>query len=188
MNAAPAIAPLTETDAAWAAAAERVARYLRAHRLASPGQVARLTADVIAIARARSRPGAGPMTLAMETLDAGMRAWFAQLLPAGEAGAAPLLARGRVALAMGEVPARWPGYFMGGQAVPVELVRVMREADLGRAPEIKFCNMAPRMIVEPATAAGRLKWQWSYRWPFLRIVTSLMVVLSLLGATLAAVR
>jgi hypothetical protein len=187
MNAAPAILPSVETEAAWSAAADRVERYLRAHGLASPAQIARLTADIIAIARTRTRPDAHPMTLAMETLDESLRAWFAQLLPAGEAGDATLLARGRVALALGEVPARWPNYFMaGGRAVPVELVRAMREADLGRAPEIKFSNMAPRLIAQPSAVLGRLRWQWSYRWPFLRIVTSVMVVLSLLGATLSA--
>ncbi len=188
MNAVPEISPLIEADAGWSAAAERVAGYLRAHRLASPGQVARLTADIIAIARTRARPGAEPMTLAMETMDSCMKAWFAQLLPADGTAEAQLLARGRVALAMGEVPARWPGYFMSGHALPVELVRVMGEAELGRAPEIKFSNMAPRLIVEPTAVTGRLKWQLSYRWPFLRMVTGLMVVLSLLGATLGAGR
>jgi hypothetical protein len=190
MNAVSEIFPIVEADAGWSAATERVACYLRAHRLASPGQVTRLTADIIAIAQAQAqaRPGAEPMTLAMETMDSCMKAWFAQLLPADEMGETQLLARGRVALAMGGVPARWPDCFMSSQSLPVELVRVMREAELGRAPEIKFSNMAPRLIVESVTATSRLKWQLSYRWPFLRIVTGLMVVLSLFGATLAAGR
>lgn len=188
MNASPVILPALEADAAWAAAAERIERYLRAHRLASPGQVARLAADLVGLARARSRPGVAPMTLAMETMDDCLSAWFARLLPAGAPGDARLHVRGRVALAMGQVPARWPEYFLRGSAVPVELVRVMREADLGRAPEIRFSNMAPRPVAAPAAASSRLRWQLSYRWPFLRIVTGWMVVLSLLGATLAAGR
>jgi hypothetical protein len=186
MNAVPEILPSVEAEAAWSFAAARVERYLRAHGLASPAQIARLTADIIALARTRMRPGAEPVTLAMETLEDGLRTWFAQLLPASEAGDASLLTRGRVALAFGEVPERWPSYFMtGGHGAPVELLRAMREADLGRAPEIKFSNMAPRLIAQPATMLGRLRWQWSYRWPFLRIVTGVMVVLSLLGATLS---
>lgn len=184
MKPAPEFLPVIEADARWAAAAERVGRYLRAHRLASPGQVARLTADIIGIARARARPGVEPMTLAMETMDACLGAWFARLLPAGEPGDPHLQVRGRVALAQGDVAARWPGHFMRESALPVELVRVMRETDLGRAPEIKFSNMAPRRVAAPAAAGSRLRWQWSYRWPFLRIVTGLVVVLSLLGATL----
>ena len=184
MKPAPAFSPVIEADARWAAAAERVERYLRAHRLASPGQIARLTADIIGIARARARADAEPMALAMETMDACLGAWFARLLPTGEPGDADLRVRGRVALALGDVAARWPGYFMRESALPVELVRVMRETDLGRAPEIKFSNMAPRPAAGPGAAGSRLRWQWSYRWPFLRIVTGLMVVLSLLGAAL----
>ena len=186
MNAVPAFFPPVEAETEWSAAAERVSQYLRAHRLASPGQVARLTADIIAIARSRSRRGVAPMTLAMETLDSCMHAWFAQLLPAGEPGDAHLHVRGRMALALGEVPERWPGYFMNGHAAPAELVTAMRDADLGRAPEIKLSNMAPRLIAAPSASGSRLRWQWSYRWPFLRIVTGLMVVLSLFGATLSA--
>lgn len=186
MNAAPALFSQTGNEVAWSAATERVAAYLRAHRLTSAGQVARLTADIIAIARTRARPGAEPMTLAMETVEAGLRSWFAQLLPAAGAESAPLLARGRVALGLGNVPARWPNYFMSGQAAPMELVRQMREGDPVAAPAVKFSNMAPRLFATPEVAGGRLRWQWSYRWPFLRIVTGVAVVLSLLGATLAA--
>lgn len=188
MNAEPAIPPPIESDAAWSAATERIERYLRAHRLASSAQISRLAAEIVGMARVNQRPGVDPVTLAMETVDAGMSAWFARLLPAGEPGDAHLHVRGRVALAMGEVPVRWPEYFLRESAVPVELVRAMREADLGRSPEIKFSNMAPRPVAAPATATSRLRWQLSYRWPFLRIVTGLMVVLSLLGATLASGR
>ena len=181
MKTSPEFLPLIEADARWAAAADRVGRYLRAHRLASPAQIAGLTADIIGIARARARPGDEPMRLAMETMHAGLGAWFAQLLPAGEPGAADLHVRGRVALALGEVPARWPGYFMRDRSVPVELVRVMREADLGRAPAIKFSNMAPRPIAAPAATGSRRRWQWSYLWPFGRMVSGLAVVLARIG-------
>jgi hypothetical protein len=188
VNAQPIMLPPVRSEAAWSAAAERVERYLRALRLAGPKQVSRLAADIVGIAQAKQRPGVDPVTMAMETMDACMGAWFARLLPAGEAGGAQLLTRGRLALIMGEVPARGPAYFLRESAVPAELVRVMREADLGRAPEIRFSNMAPRPVAAPAAAISRLRWQLSYRWPFLRIVTGWMVVLSLLGATLAAGR
>lgn len=185
MNAAPEILPVLESSE-WSAAAERVAGYLRAHRLASPGQIARLTADIIAIARTRSRPGVEPMALAMQTLESCLEAWFGQLLPADERSDTSLLARGRVGLAMGEVAQRWPELFLGGHGVPVELQQVMREADLGHAPQIKFSNMAPRTRLTSAAAGNRVRWQLSYRWPFVRIVTGLMVVLLLLGATWTA--
>ena len=118
------------------------------------------------------------MALAMETMDACLGAWFARLLPTGEPGDADLRVRGRVALALGDVAARWPGYFMRESALPVELVRVMRETDLGRAPDIKFSNMAPRPAAreadnesardlwdqEAAVSAATARSHWATSW------------------------
>ena len=181
MKTAPEFSHVIAADARWAAAAARVERYLRAHRLASHGQVARLTADIIAIARARTQPGEEPLSLAMETMHSCLDAWFARLLPAGGPGDADLHVRGRVALAQADVTARWPAYFLRESALPVELVRVMREADLGRAPAIRFSNMAPRPAAETATAGSGRSWQWSYRWPYERLVAGLTAVLSRIG-------
>ncbi len=188
MNAptAPLQPPPDPSEAAWSAAAERVERYLRAHRFTGSRHVSRLTADIIAIARARHRPGADPMATAMETVDACMGAWFARLLGAGEPGDASVLARGRVALTMGGVPARWAEYFLRESAVPTELVRVMREADLGRQPAVRLGHMAPPPPVKSAMPAGWLRLQVSYRWPFVRVVTGLVMAISLIGTVWAA--
>ena len=188
MNVAPGTPPFVAAETGWSAAAERISQYLRAHRMGNAGQIARLTTEIIATARAQSRPDATPLALAMEALDACMTAWFARLLPPVEADDGQLRSRGRVALAMGDVPARWPSYFLSGKAMPVELVRAMREADLGSSPEIKFTNMAPRLIAQASKSGSRLRWQWSYRWPFLRIVTGWAVLFSLVGVTLAGGR
>jgi hypothetical protein len=178
--------PPVASEAAWSAATERVERYLRAHHFTGARHVARLTADIIAIARARHRPGADPMTTAMETVDACMGAWFARLMGTGEPGDASLLARGRVALAMGGVPARWAEYFLRESAVPTELVRVMREADLGRRPDVRLGHMAPPPPAKSTVPAGWLRLQVSYRWPFVRVVTGLAMVISLIGTVWAA--
>ncbi len=187
MNAQPAThqLPPVPSGVAWSVAAERVERYLRAHHLTGSRQIARLTADIIGIARARQRPGVDPMTMAMETVDACMGDWFARMLGTGEPGDALLLARGRVALTMGEVPARWPEYFLREAVAPVELVRVMREADLGRRPDIRLSHMAPP-AAKAAVPAGWLRLQVSYRWPFVRVVTGLVMAISLIGTVWAA--
>ena len=183
---APSKRPPAPSEAAWSLAAERVECYLRAHHLTGDRQVARLTADLIGIARTRQRPGVEPVTLAMETVEACMGAWFAHLLGA-EVADGPLLARGRVALAMGDVPARWPEYFLRQGTVPVELIRVMREADLARRPSVRLGHMAPT----PAKLAVTPLWlrlQVSYRWPFVRVVTGLVMAISVLGTVWAAGR
>ncbi|MEO6874712.1 MAG: hypothetical protein ABI222_07810 [Opitutaceae bacterium] len=192
MNAEPALSRFAQIDSAWAAAAERVASYLRAHRLTNHAQLSRLTSDIIGIARARQQPGEDPLVVAMATVEAGMASWFALLMSDAGATDAQRLNRGRLALAMGEVPSRWPEHFLREGAVPAELLQVMGEADLGRSPEIKFSNMAPRRSFAPGSAdvTARPKWQVSisYRWPFVRVVMSLALVLTLAGATLAAGR
>ena len=173
-------------DDGWPAAAARVERYLRAHGLTSPRQLQRLTAEIMGVARARARPGVEPVTLAMETMEAGLAAWLAPLLPARPVKSSRQLAHGRAALAMGEVPARWPEYFLRGGAVPAELQRVLRDADLARTPEIRFSNMAPRPQLASGRTSAAAKWQLSARWPFVRIVTGLVILLTVLGPAVAS--
>ena len=179
------IAPVTsfppaETDFAWFAATERVKSYLRAHGVTGSRQVSRLAADVIGIAQARHRPGVDRTALAMETLDACLAAWLGRLLPAAEASHPNVLTRGRVALSLGEVPARWPEYFLRDGAAPAELVRVMREASVGRTPEIRLSHMsAPKLEASPSAASW---WQAPYRWPLQRLSMAWRTVASLIGA------
>jgi hypothetical protein len=184
MNTSLAPFPPVRSEAAWTLAAQRVESYLRAHHVASPAHVACLTADIIGIARARQRPGVEPVAMAMETLDACMGAWFARLMGTGADGAAPALARGRLALAMGGVPARWPEYFLREQAVPLELLRVMREADLGRGPAVRLGHMAPPPVPEPSLAWARPAWQLWSRSPVQRMLSGVVMVLSRIGAVL----
>lgn len=179
------IAPVTsfpppETDLAWTAATERVKSYLRAHGVTGSRQVSRLAADVIGIAQARHRPGVDPTALAMETLEACMTAWLARLLPADDASQPNLLTRGRVALTLGEVPARWPEYFLRDGATPAELVRVMRETGVARAPEIRLSHMAPPKLA--ANPAAWVWWQAPYRWPLQRLAMAWRMVAALIGA------
>ena len=184
MNTSLAPSPSVRSAAAWTLAAQRVESYLRAHRVASPAHVARLTADIIGIARARQRPGVEPVAMAMETLDACMGVWFARVMGAGADGETPALARGRLALTMGEVPARWPEYFLRDHAVPLELVRVMRESELGRGPAVRLGHMAPPAVTEPSRAGVRPAWQLWSRSPVLRMLSGVYLVLSRIGAVL----
>lgn len=195
MNVRPVILSPSETAAAWSAAAARVERYLQAHRVASPGQVSRLTADVIAIARARRQPGVDPTVVAMqpgvdptvvamETLEACMSAWFARLLPADDTQLTHVLQRGRVALAVGEVSARWPEHFLRDGAVPAELVRVMRAAELGRGPAIRLSHM---VVPQPVTSARSQGEAW-YLWPFTRGAAVVQRVISVVGSAFAGGR
>jgi hypothetical protein len=184
MNVRPVLHSPSEMAAAWSAAAARVERYLQAHRVASPGKISRLTADVIAIARARRQPGVDPTVVAMETLEACMSAWFARLLPAEDSRPAQVLQRGRVALALGEVSARWPEHFLRDGAVPADLVRVMRAAELGRGPAIRLSHM----VVPQSARSARSQAEAWYLWPFTRGAAVVQRVISVVGSAFAGGR
>jgi len=94
-----------------------------------------------------------------------------------------LLLRGRTALAMGNVPTRWPGNFLRGGALPMELVQAMRDPELRPGPEIQFRHMAP---AEPVVAAAWANWPASLRSPYPRIVGVLLMAISAIGAAWAA--
>lgn len=186
MKSLTVVTPLNRPEAAaWSEARARVESYLRAHRLTNPRQIARLASDIVGIARARQRPGVEPVTVAMETVDACMGAWFARMADTDDANVAHRLVRGRLALTLGDVPARWPEHFLRERAAPAELVNTMRTAIPGRGPAVQLGHMVPEAGA-PATVS-RPRWQTAYRrWAFLRALAGAMMVLSLIGAALAA--
>ena len=103
-----------------------------------------------------------------------MHAWFARLLPGPEVRGEQLLIRGRIALALGNVPKRWPGIFLRDGAMPAELVEAMRDNGLRPGPEIRFRHMAP---TEPVVAGAWTRWRAFHRWPFLRIAGVLLMAI-----------
>lgn len=172
-----------QSETAWAAARERVERYLRAHRVGDVAEISRLTDDIIGIARARARPGVEPLTLAMETLDACINEWLARLLPAPDATEASVRPTARLALTQGEVPARWPAHFLRESEAPAELRQTLRATPMERAPEIRFTNMAPK-VIRTSSARARLGGPANSRRPLLRWLSPLWIAVSRIGAVL----
>lgn len=183
--------PFPETT--WQAATARIEDYLRAHRVTDEGRVTRIAADIIALARAQHRAGLEPLAMAFEVLEGGMDQWMRAALrpnPSGETGPSRIAAvsertRGRVALALADVPTRWPEHFLQRRSVPVELMRALGEAGLKRGPELRLSHMAPARV-EAAAAWPRVR--ASLRWPFFRVITGLAAMLSLLGLAVTARR
>ncbi|MDB6094592.1 MAG: hypothetical protein JWM32_2154 [Verrucomicrobia bacterium] len=184
MKAQPLLAAAAP-DAHWGVATERVEHYLRAHRLRGDDRVARLAKDIIEVARARQRPGAEPVAAAMETAEACLMAWLGSLIPADDHDLRPLLAKGRVALALGGVPDRWPEYFLRHHRPPEELVRVMRETGLSCGPRVKLTHMSPSPE-NFAPAGRRLPWLAISQGPLPRVMTGLLLTLTVIGAAWSA--
>ena len=180
----PAPAP-SAPDPAWDEAYLRVESYLRAHQIDSRILLNGLTADIIRDARQRVRgPEDGePVEVAMRIANERMASWFDNILgdetPSGER----IGVRGRLALAMTDVPGRWPHYFLRPDPPPPEMVQAMRAAYIEAGPELQFSNMAPRPIdLGPIANVAGETWRTFQRWPVLRAIVGWMIILGLLAA------
>jgi hypothetical protein len=172
-------------DPAWDEAFLRVESYLRAHQIESRILVNELTTSIVQEAqqRLRNRPGKEPVVVAMEVANERMAVWFDQLLGDESPSSERISVRGRLALAMADVPGRWPHCFLRRDSVPPELVETMRAAYIEAGPELQFSNMAPRPIdLGPIANAAGETWKTFQRWPLLRAITGWSIILGLLAA------
>ncbi|EIQ01135.1 hypothetical protein OpiT1DRAFT_05703 [Opitutaceae bacterium TAV1] len=170
--------PPIEPD--WDEAFVRVESYLRAHQIESRIQLNRLTSEIIQASRARAKlePDADPVTLAIHVAEARLEAWCANVLGSRERAGL----RGRLALAMANVPGRWPQHFLADTPPPPELVAAMRASYIETGPELKLTAMVPRKIdFGPVANAAGETWKTFRRLPFLRAVTGWVLIVALLA-------
>jgi hypothetical protein len=85
--------------------------------------------------------------LAMKELDRAVTDWFGAVLDEPlQPGNVLLSTRGRLALLLAEMPARWQEQFLQPGPWPAEFVRAMRESFLRAGPDFQFSQMEPRPI------------------------------------------
>ncbi len=190
--AAPAAAPLPAgadvVGPAWDEAFLRVESYLRAHQIESRIVLNRLAVEILAAARAvadsPAGAGADPVTLAMREAERRTTAWFAGVLgDAADPEDERLGTRGRIALVMADVPARWPQHFLASTPPPPELVEAMRAAYLEAGPELELTRMVPRPLdFGPIANVADEAWKTFKRWPVLRAVVGWTFFVGLLAA------
>src|SRR5690606_14249237 len=163
-------------DPAWDEAFLRVESYLRAHQIESRLVLNRLTVEIIRAARESAATGAAagidPVGLAMREAERRTTAWFTRVLgDAADPEDERLGTRGRVALVMADVPARWPPHFLAETPPPPDLVDAMRAAYLEAGPELELSRMVPRPIdFGPIANVADEAWKTFARWPVLRVV------------------
>ena len=200
-EAAPIPLPAVDSDGldpAWDEAFLRVESYLRAHQIESRLVLNRLTVEIIRAAR-ESAGAAGPDAVAAAGGSAGARpdpvslamreaarrttAWFARVLgDAADPEDERLGTRGRVALVMADVPARWPRHFLAETPPPPDLVEAMRAAYIEAGPELELSRMVPRPIdFGPIANVADEAWRTFKRWPLLRAVFGWLLFLGLLA-------
>ena len=182
MNPAPPGPP--PMDPAWNEAYHRVDSYLRAHRITHPLALNRLVAAIIG--RAWAAGGAHPhenrVALALREADTVITDWFAGVLAQHGPHSRRLGVRGRLALALADVPGRWPANFLVAEVPPPELADRMREAILHTGPLPGLRKMTPRPL-ELGWFAGAMDWLWLVvqHSAILRVVRRGLVVAAVVG-------
>lgn len=190
MNPSPVIVSTTElasidsAGTAWDEAFLRVESYFRAHQIESRILLNRLVMEVIMAARAAALPSADPVALAMREAERRTNAWFARVLgDAADPDDERLGTRGRIALVLCDVPARWPQHFLADAPPPPELIEAMRAAYIEAGPEIEITSMFPRpMDFGPIANVADEAWKTFARWPLLRAALGWLLFLGLLAA------
>jgi hypothetical protein len=139
---------LSPADPAWDEAYLRVESYLRAYGIESPVLLNRLTAEIIAVARASpSESGADdPVAVAMQVTHGRIGAWFSRLGRPIDWADDRARAHGRLALIATGMPGHWADYFLSDQPVPVDLASAMANFEVLPGPELRLSNMAPEPL------------------------------------------
>jgi hypothetical protein len=169
---------------AWDEAFLRVESYLRAHQIESRLVLNRLAIEIIHAARAAtSSANADPVGLAMREAERRTAAWFARVLgDAADPDDERLGTRGRIALVIADVPARWPQHFLAATPPPPELVEAMRAAYLEAGPELELTRMVPRPLdFGPIANVADEAWKTFARWPILRALVGWALFVGLLA-------
>jgi hypothetical protein len=186
--AAPAPPGVEPVGPAWDDAFLRVESYLRAHRIESRLVLNRVAVEIVRAARgaAETPAGAGlePVALAMREAERRTTEWFARVLgDAADPEDERLGMRGRIALVIADVPARWPQHFLAPTPPPPELVEAMRTAYLEAGPELELTRMVPRPFdFGPIANVADEAWKTFARWPVLRALAGWAIFVGLLAA------
>ena len=137
---------------AWNRAFEKVEDYLRAHRVDSRLQRARLIEQVLSTVATRGPSRQTPdddviESLAIEECRNMMNAWFAGLRGDGmEPTRSFDSIDARIALLVSDAPIRWPYQFMTPGALPDDMRRQLQTLAIKAGPELAISHMVPRDI------------------------------------------
>lgn len=135
----------------WNEAYEKVENYLRACRVSSHLQRARLTALILqrVYDRMQADGTAKEHTLSelaiMEVRDR-IADWVAHYLPSREEGKSVSLGEGMLAIYLGDGPMRWPYAFLDSSRMPAEFAESIRARVVRAGPDLAVSSMVPREI------------------------------------------
>lgn len=135
----------------WNEAYEKVENYLRACRVSSHLQRARLTALILqrVYDRMQGDAAAKDHTLSelaiMEVRDR-IAEWVGHYLPPRAEGQPASLGEGMLAIYLGDGPMRWPYAFLDSCRMPAEFAESIRARVVRAGPDLAVSSMVPREI------------------------------------------
>lgn len=176
MDAASPLTPSWGSPEEWNKAFEKIEDYLRAHRVNSRLQRARLTYRILATVAARPLPpgesDTAIETLAIEECRRRLLDWLQGLNMASPANSRPIdNVDGRVALLICDQALRWPYAFMEPGPVPEDMQKSLSVSRLKTGPGLAISHMAPRNLdlgLWPGLASNAVA--MFARWPVLKVM------------------
>lgn len=146
---------------------EKVENYLRACRISSHLQRARLTSLMLqrALARRASAGDGRPLPeLAIEEARTLVQDWVLRLLPPRTDDRPHNPAEAFTALYLCDAPTRWPGVFLDPSEVPPGFLDVLRARLVKAGPELQVSSVVPRPIDFGLATAMRVSFEGFPSW------------------------
>ncbi len=133
----------------WNEAYEKVENYLRACRVSSHLQRARLTALILGRVYDRTQADADAKRqnlseLAIMEVRDRIAEWVGHYLPPRGEGQSVSLGEGLLAIYLGDGPMRWPYAFLDSGRAPAELAESIRARVVRAGPDLAVSSMVPR--------------------------------------------
>lgn len=178
---------VSPADPAWDEAFLRVESYLRAYGLESAVLLNRVTSEIIAVARSSVSESLSqePVTVALNVTQARIGEWVSRAGRAVDWSDEQVRTRGRLAMIVTEMPARWANFFLSDQPVPVDLAAAMAEFQLLPGPELRLSGMAPEPL-EFGFESGDERLPARRFWMPVRALVSWLLIFGVFGVTWAA--
>jgi len=134
----------------WNAAYETVENYLRACRVGSRLQRARLAALILKRVYDRTQAGEGEgkglSELAIMEVRERIADWIGRYLPPRADGRPRHLGEGMLAIYLCDGPVRWPYAFLDSQRMPAEFSEALAARVVRAGPDLSVSSMVPREI------------------------------------------
>lgn len=190
MDALNFITPRSDRFIDWSEAYDRVESYFCALRIQNRLLLSQLVAHILSRAAARvDESSLAPSVLAMEEAKKVVEEWFAEVLSAAGVEPGETAGKGRLAIFLADLPARWQNEFLHPGPWPEEFLKAIKASYLKTGPDFQKTRMTPREIdLGPVSAVAGETWRVIDRWPILGAMLVWTIYLGGIGVIIYLLR